>query len=122
VVLILNTRRKIKGHYFVSVGTMDTILCHPREVFRLAVMASASAIIVMHNHPSGESTPSEADIKSLAIAPAGQVLKLMSLTTLSWHFQSHLTSGIGILRVLKRKTLRLCRWQGFFETRFAHEQ
>jgi hypothetical protein len=45
VVLILNTRRKIKGHYFVSVGTMDTILCHPREVFRLAVMASASAII-----------------------------------------------------------------------------
>jgi hypothetical protein len=46
VVLILNTRRKIKGHYFVSVGTMDTILVHPREVFRLAVMASASAIIL----------------------------------------------------------------------------
>jgi len=47
VVLILNTAVKIKGHYFVSVGTMDTILCHPREVFRLAIMASASAIIVM---------------------------------------------------------------------------
>ena len=42
VVLILNTRRKIKGHYFVSIGTMDTILVHPREVFRLAIMASAS--------------------------------------------------------------------------------
>jgi len=53
VVLILNTRRKIKGHYFVSVGTMDTILVHPREVFRLAIMASASAIALMHNHPSG---------------------------------------------------------------------
>ena len=49
VVLILNTRRKIKGHYFVSVGTMDTILCHPREIFRLAIMASASAIVMMHN-------------------------------------------------------------------------
>ena len=49
VVLILNTRRKIKGHYFVSVGTMDTILVHPREVFRLAIMASAAAIILMHN-------------------------------------------------------------------------
>ena len=77
VVLILNTRRKIKGHYFVSVGTMDTILVHPREVFRLAVMASASAIIVMHNHPSGESTPSEADIKiTRDLLRAGQLLKI----------------------------------------------
>ena len=53
VVFILNTRRRIKGHYLVSIGTMDTILCHPREVFRLAVMASAAAIIICHNHPSG---------------------------------------------------------------------
>jgi hypothetical protein len=49
VVFILNTRRRIKGHYLVSIGTMDTILCHPREMFRLAVMASASAIIICHN-------------------------------------------------------------------------
>jgi len=49
VVMILNTRRRIKGHYLVSVGTMDTILCHPREVFRLAIMASASAIVIAHN-------------------------------------------------------------------------
>jgi hypothetical protein len=48
VVFILNTRRRIKGHYLVSIGTMDTILCHPREVFRLAIMASAAAIIVAH--------------------------------------------------------------------------
>jgi len=53
VVFILNTRRRIKGHYLVSIGTMDTILCHPREVFRLAIMASAAAIIIAHNHPSG---------------------------------------------------------------------
>ena len=49
VVFILNTRRRIKGHYLVSIGTMDTILCHPREIFRLAVMASATAIIIAHN-------------------------------------------------------------------------
>src|ERR1039457_2889517 len=61
VVFILNTRRRVKGHYLVSIGTMDTILCHPREVFRLAIMASAAAIIIAHNHPSGESTPSQAD-------------------------------------------------------------
>jgi len=77
VVLILNTRHKIKGHYFVSVGTMDTILVHPREVFRLAIMASAHAIVIMHNHPSGESTPSDADIKvTRDLIRAGQLLKI----------------------------------------------
>jgi RadC-like JAB domain len=49
VVLILNTRRRVKGHYLVSIGTMDTILVHPREVFRLAIMTAASAVVVMHN-------------------------------------------------------------------------
>ena len=77
VVFILNTRRKIKGHYVVSIGTMDTILCHAREVFRLAIMASASAIIITHNHPSGDSTPSEADIKiTRDLIRAGQLLKI----------------------------------------------
>lgn len=77
VVFILNTRRRVKGHYLVSIGTMDTILCRPREVFRLAIMASAAAIIIAHNHPSGESTPSEADIKiTRDLIRAGQLLKI----------------------------------------------
>ena len=77
VVFILNTRRRVKGHYLVSIGTMDTILCHPREVFRLAIMASAAAIIIAHNHPSGEATPSEADIKvTRDLIRAGQLLKI----------------------------------------------
>src|SRR5881392_2420727 len=77
VMFILNTRRRIKGHYLVSIGTMDTILCHPREVFRLAVMASAPAIIIAHNHPSGDPTPSEADIKiTRDLIRAGQLLKI----------------------------------------------
>ena len=77
VVLILNTRRRIKGHYLVSVGTMDTILCHAREVFRLAIMASASAIVIAHNHPSGDPTPSDADIKiTRDLIRAGQLLKI----------------------------------------------
>jgi proteasome lid subunit RPN8/RPN11 len=77
VVLILNTRRKIKGHYFVSVGTMDTVLCEPKSVFRLAVMASAAGIIVMHNHPSGESSPSQADIQvTRDLIRGGQLLKI----------------------------------------------
>ncbi len=75
--LLLNTRKRVKGHQLVSIGTMDTILVHPREVFRLAIIAAASAVIVMHNHPSGESTPSEADIKvTRDLIRAGQLLKL----------------------------------------------
>ena len=62
VVLMLNARHKVKGHYLVSVGTLDTILIHPREVFRLALMTCASAIVLTHNHPSGDPTPSEEDI------------------------------------------------------------
>ena len=61
----------------MSIGTIDTILCHPREIFRLAVMESASAIIVCHNHPSGDPTPSEADIKiTRDLVRAGQLLKI----------------------------------------------
>jgi DNA repair protein RadC len=56
---------------------MDTILCHPREIFRLAIMASAASIIIMHNHPSGESQPSEADIKiTRDLIRGGQLLKI----------------------------------------------
>jgi hypothetical protein len=77
VVLILNTRRRIKGHYLISIGTLDTILCHSREVFRLAIMANASAIVIAHNHPSGDSNPSEADIKvTRDLIRAGQLLKI----------------------------------------------
>lgn len=77
VILILNTRRRVRGHQLLTIGTMDTILVHPREVFRVAVLAGAAALIAMHNHPSGEPTPSEADIKvTRELIKAGQLLKI----------------------------------------------
>jgi DNA repair protein RadC len=77
VVLMLNTRRRVKGHYLVSIGLADTLLCHPREIFRTAVITSASAIILMHNHPSGDPTPSEADIRTTRdLIRAGQLMKI----------------------------------------------
>jgi hypothetical protein len=77
VVLMLNTRRRVKGHQLLSIGILDTILVHPREAFRMAIIASASAIVFMHNHPSGEPTPSEADIKvTRDLIRAGQLLKI----------------------------------------------
>jgi DNA repair protein RadC len=77
VVLILNTRRRVKGHQLVSIGTIDTTLVSPREVFRAAVVSSAAAIVLMHNHPSGDPTASEADIKvTRDLIRAGQLLKI----------------------------------------------
>ncbi len=77
VVLHLNTRRRIRGHHFVATGTLDTILVHPREVFRTAIVTGASALVLMHNHPSGEPQPSEADIKvTRDLIRAGQLLKM----------------------------------------------
>ena len=76
-VLLLNTRRRVKGHQLVSFGTMDTLLVHPREVFRAAVIAAAAAIVLAHSHPSGDPTPSEADIKvTRDLIRAGQLLKI----------------------------------------------
>lgn len=60
-VLVLNTKLRIKGHYLVSQGALNEAMAQPREVFRIAVMASAYAIVLMHNHPSGETDPSDAD-------------------------------------------------------------
>lgn len=77
VVLLLNTRRRIKGHHLVSTGTLDQVVVHSREVFRAAVIAAASAIVIMHNHPSGEPQPSEADIKvTRDLIRAGQLMKI----------------------------------------------
>jgi DNA repair protein RadC len=76
-VLMLNTRRRVKGHQLVSHGTLDTILVHPREVFRAAIVCAASAVVLAHNHPSGDPTPSEADIKvTRDLIRAGQLLKM----------------------------------------------
>jgi DNA repair protein RadC len=77
VILMLNTRRRVKGHQLLTIGTMDTLLVHPREVFRAAVIASAAAVVLMHNHPSGEPQPSEADIKvTRDLMRAGQLMKI----------------------------------------------
>lgn len=77
VVITLNTRSVVKGHFFVSMGTQDTIFCHAREVFRGAVITAAHSVLVAHNHPSGDPTPSQADIKvTRDLIAAGETLKI----------------------------------------------
>jgi DNA repair protein RadC len=77
VVLFLNARRRVRGHQLLTIGIMDSIIIHPREVFRTAIVSCSSAIVLMHNHPSGEPSPSEADIKvTRDLIRAGQLLKI----------------------------------------------
>jgi DNA repair protein RadC len=77
-VLLLNTRRRlIRVVEDITDGTLDTILVHPREVFKAAIAANAAAVVLAHNHPSGDPTPSEADIKvTRDLIRAGQLLKI----------------------------------------------
>lgn len=75
--VLLNTRRRLIRVEHLSQGTLDTILVHPREVFRAAIAANAAAVIVVHNHPSGDPTPSDSDVKvTRDLIRAGQLLKI----------------------------------------------
>ena len=75
--LLLNTRKKLIRVEEISEGILDTILVHPREVFRAAIAANAAAIVLIHNHPSGDPTPSDADIRvTRDLIRAGQLLKI----------------------------------------------
>jgi DNA repair protein RadC len=102
VILLLNTRRKVLGHFLISTGTLDTILVHPREVFRPAVIGAASALVVMHNHPSGDPSPSEGDIKvTRDLIRAGQLLKIEVLDhVIMGQMDTENTKGYASLREL----------------------
>ena len=62
VLLLLNTKNQVIGVHELSRGTLDSCLVHPREVFKVALLANAAGVIVAHNHPSGDPTPSPDDI------------------------------------------------------------
>lgn len=77
VTLLLTTRRRIRGHHLVAIGLVDGVQVHPREVFRAAIIGAAHAVIVMHNHPSGDPTPSFADLRvTRDLQQAGNLLKI----------------------------------------------
>ena len=76
-VLLLNTRNRLIRVERISQGALDTTIAQPREVFRHALAANASKVVLVHNHPSGDPTPSEADIRvTRDMIRAGQLLKI----------------------------------------------
>jgi proteasome lid subunit RPN8/RPN11 len=77
IALLLTTRRHVKGHHVITTGILDQVLVHPREVFRTAIVSAAHAILVMHNHPGGDPSPSESDIRvTRELHRAGQLLRI----------------------------------------------
>jgi len=73
--LLLDTRNQVIKVSEISIGSLDTSIVHPREVFKEAISASAASVIFAHNHPSGDCTASEDDIKlTQRLAEAGEIV------------------------------------------------
>ena len=89
-VLILDAKNHIVGHALVTQGLLDSTKVHPREVFKYAILQNAKKIIVAHNHPTGELSPSPQDkeITTLLIQ-AGEILGIPVL--------DHMIVGIDFL-------------------------
>jgi len=73
--LLLNTRNQLIKAAEISIGSLDTSIVHPREVFKEAISASAASVIFVHNHPSGDPEASEDDVKlTKRLAEAGAIV------------------------------------------------
>ena len=86
--VLLTAKHAVIGVHTVARGGIDHVSCEPREVFRAALLANAAAVILAHNHPSGDATPSNRDIDvTRRIAAAGRLLGIPLL--------DHLVVGDG---------------------------
>lgn len=96
-VLLLDVRHRLLGCHVITVGTATETLAHPREIFREAVRRNASRLIIAHNHPSGNLSPSQADLDlTKQILQAGQVMGIPVL--------DHLILGNGDYQSLREIT------------------
>ncbi len=79
-VLVLDSRNRLLNRCLVGVGILDSTLVHPREVFRNAIVLGGAAIILVHNHPSGNPEPSAEDIKlTRQMVQAGEIIGIRVL-------------------------------------------
>ncbi|MDP2736496.1 MAG: JAB domain-containing protein [bacterium] len=73
--IYLDARLKAKKALLISLGTLTASIVHPREVFRPALCSASASIILLHNHPSGDTEPSEADLTITSrLEQAGEIL------------------------------------------------
>ena len=96
IVACLNTKNEPTNISVVAVGTLNKAIVHPREVFKTAILSNAASIMAFHNHPSGETTPSQQDIQlTNRLYEAGELLGIKLL--------DHLIIGDGTFTSLKEK-------------------
>ena len=80
VAVLMDTRNQVLGINTVSIGSLSTSIVHPREVFKAAILMGAANIILAHNHPSGDPSPSKEDIEiTRRLAKAGEILGIQVL-------------------------------------------
>ena len=96
-IVMLDTRHRLIRAAVLSVGSLDATVVHPREVFRAAAAASSSAIVLFHNHPSGNPTPSPDDLAlTMLMVRAGEVMGIRvvdHLVLADQHYYSLLEAG-----------------------------
>ena len=98
LVFVLDTKNKLLAVNTVSVGLLDQSLIHPREVFKPAILAGAASIILSHNHPSGDPTPSAEDVAvSKRCILAGEIIGIDMV--------DHIIIGDGMFVSLKERGL-----------------
>lgn len=96
IIACLNTKNEPTNISVVSVGTLNKAIVHPREVFKTAILSNAASIMAFHNHPSGETTPSQQDIQlTNRLYEAGELLSIKLL--------DHLIIGDRTFTSLKEK-------------------
>jgi DNA repair protein RadC len=97
-IVLLNTKNEIISSENVSIGTLNSSLVHPREVFIMAIKKSAASIVLLHNHPSGNSQPSKEDISiTKRLSEAGKIIGIDVI--------DHIILGNGTYTSLKEQCI-----------------
>jgi DNA repair protein RadC len=96
-VILLDVKLRMIAKRIISIGTLDETIAHPREVFRDAVKYSAAGLVVVHNHPSGKTDPSQEDLNlTRQLLATGRILQIP--------VYDHVIIGHGEFTSLKRST------------------
>lgn len=96
LVLLLSAKNHVNGVNVASIGTLNSSPVHPREVFKAAILANAAAVVFVHNHPSGDATPSGEDMETTRrLAEAGKIIGIEIL--------DHVVIGDGCWCSLKER-------------------
>lgn len=101
-VMLLNTKNHVVGINVVSIGSLTASVVHPREVFKAAILANAASVILTHNHPSGDPSPSREDIGITSrLVQAGRLMDIPVL--------DHIIIGDGTGRSMSFKASDLIK-------------